>query len=278
VARQMTPDEKQRFRAYFTNLDVDQVVVTGEPSNIYNCIAWTVGLTDRWLWPGSSILNFDAFYKGFGFVRAGDGPIAAWGHSSSNMTHGSTSGPGYGPRWESKCGPDLRIQHGLDELAGSGYGRVVAFYRKSLFSGNGFVSLLEKVMKQKAPKSHLSSAEKKALGEQVKRVPAEMRASFERAFGAWKDSWFRAGLAISSDPHTRAVGMEFDALIALGQSILPLLIDKLSDPDNFFALQLYDAMQSNERLIVQFEPEDERILEGEQGRARRVVQRWLANR
>ena len=33
------------------------------------------------------------------------------------------------------------------------------------------------------------------------------------------------------------------------------------------ALQLYDALQSNEKLLVQFELDDERILEGEQGRA-----------
>lgn len=60
--------------------------------------------------------------------------------------------------------------------------------------------------------------------------------------------------------------------------ILPLLIEKLADPENFLALQLYDAMQTDENLLVQFEPEDERIVEGEQGRARRVVQVWFANR
>ncbi len=80
-----------------------------------------------------------------------------------------------------------------------------------------------------------------------------------------------------ADPHTRAVGKEFDALVALGPAILPLVIDQLANPDHFLALQLYDAIQPDERLLVQFEPEDERILEGEQGRARRVVQAWFAN-
>ena len=54
--------------------------------------------------------------------------------------------------------------------------------------------------------------------------------------------------------------------------------EKLADPDNFLALQLYDAMQADDRLVVQFQPDDERILEGEQGRARRVVRAWFANR
>jgi hypothetical protein len=277
MARPMTAAEKQRFRGYFPSLNVDQAVVTGETSTVYNCISWTVGVTDRWLWPGSSIGDFDNLYRGFGFVRAGDGPIAAWGHSTSNMTHGSISGPGHGPRWESKCGSDLRIQHGLNELVGSSYGRVVAFYRRSRLLEAVFASIVEKPMKDKASRTCLTGAEKKALRDQVNDVPTEARAAFEASFNAWKNTWFSGGLAISSNPHTRAVGKEFDALIALGPAILPLLVEKLADPENFLALQLYDAMQPNERLVVQFAAEDERILEGEQGRARRVVQAWFAN-
>jgi hypothetical protein len=65
--------------------------------------------------------------------------------------------------------------------------------------------------------------------------------------------------------------------IALGPAIIPFVIEKLADPENFLALQLYDAIQPNETLLVQFEPDDERIPEGEQGRAQRVVQAWFAN-
>jgi hypothetical protein len=77
MTRLMKPTEKQRFRGYFPNLDVDQVIVSGEVSPVYNCIAWTIGFTDRWLWPGGSVADFDTFYKGFGFIRSSDGPIAA---------------------------------------------------------------------------------------------------------------------------------------------------------------------------------------------------------
>jgi len=277
MSRAMTPAEKQRFRGYFPNLNVDQAVVTGEASQVYNCIAWTVGVTDRWLWPGNSIGEFDAFYHGFGYGRSGDGPIATWGLSTSSMTHGCVSGPGHGPRWESKCGSDLRIGHGLNELAGASYGRVVAFYRRNVLLVAEFERLLELTMKGKKPKAALSAAEKKLLAAQAKSVPAEVRDEFEKAFDAWKSTWFGGGLAISSVPHTRAVGAEFDALIALGSTILPLVVEKLAEPDNFLALTLYDAIQANEKLVVQFAPGDERILEGEQGRARRVVQAWFAN-
>src|SRR6266571_3035336 len=277
MTRPMTPAEKQRFRGYFPNLNVDAAVVTGEVSQVYNCISWTVGVMDRWLWPGSSIANFDTFYRGFGLVRASDGPIAAWGHSASNMTHGSISGPGHGPRWESKCGGDLRIQHGLDELVGSTYGRVVAFYRRNRLLDAVFSRILEGAMKEKASRSYLSAAQRKILRDRRSTIPVELQQAFDAAFSAWKKTWFSGGLAISSDPHTRAVGKEFDDLIALGPAILPLVIEALVDPENFLALQLYDAIQPNEKLLVQFSPDDERVLEGEQGRARRVVQAWFAN-
>jgi hypothetical protein len=65
VPRPMTSAEKQRFRGYFANLDVDRAVVTGGASTVYNCISWTVGITNRWLWPGNSLANFDTFYGGF---------------------------------------------------------------------------------------------------------------------------------------------------------------------------------------------------------------------
>jgi hypothetical protein len=149
------------------------------------------------------------------------------------------------------------------------------------FSYNGYAGFRtdrgEDTMIEKAAKSYLSAAQRKILGKQCAVVPAMVRTAFESAFTMWKNTWFSGGLAMSSDPHTRAVGKEFDALIALGPAILPLVIEVLANSENFLALQLYDAIQPNPRLLVQFEPDDERILEGEQGRARRVVQAWFAN-
>ena len=127
-------------------------------------------------------------------------------------------------------------------------------------------------MSMKTPKSHLSAVQRHALKEQKERVSQTFRDAFEKAFVSWKQTWFAGGLAINSNPHTRTVGDEFDTLIALGPSILPLLVEKLAEPENFLALQLYDAIQANEKLRVQFSTDDERILEGEQGRAQRVVQ------
>jgi hypothetical protein len=133
-------------------------------------------------------------------------------------------------------------------------------------------------MKEEVSKSPLTAAQKRTLREERSKVTADLRAAFDNAFDAWKSLWFSEGLAMSSDPGARAVGKEFDALIARGPAILPLVVEKLAAPENFLALQLYDAIQPDEHLIVQYGPEDERILEGEQGRGRRVVQTWLTNR
>ena len=133
-------------------------------------------------------------------------------------------------------------------------------------------------MKEKEPKTYLSAQQKTALSAERDAVDPDLRRAFEDAFGAWKQTWFSGGLAINSNPHSRAVGKEYDALIALGPEIMPLVVEKLADPENFFALQLYDAIQPDEKLVVHFEADDERILEGEQGRARRAVNAWFANR
>ena len=284
MARQMTPTERTTFKGWFPNLDVNAAVVTGEVDAAYNCISWTVGVTNKWLWPGASIANFDTFYRQWGFVRSGNGPIAAWGSSTSSMTHGCISGPGHGPRWESKCGQSLRIQHGLTELEGATYGRVVAFYSKG--SAAAPFAELRAASPGQRPKARrrakadaamkLSKSEKTALTNDTSSIPDEVQSEFKRAFEAWRKSWFAGSLAIDSNPYSRAHGSDFDKLVALGPQIMPLVVEKLVDEQNFFALSLYDAIQSDARLIVQHEPDDPRIMEGEQGRAARVVKAWLA--
>lgn len=277
MARAMTAVECQRFQALFPNLKVANAIVTGSVSRMYNCIAWTLGTTAVWMWPGNTVADFDRLYRHFGFVPATNGPIAVWGRSPADMTHACISGPNHGPRWESKCGADLRIQHGLGELLGSSYGRVVAFYRQGLAVDDAFTLEQSKTMKIKATTA-LTPARQKALREQTQAVPGHLREAFERAFAAWRETWFSGGLAISSNPATRAIGPAFDALVALGPDILPLVVERLADPENFMALQLYDAIQPNPNLVVHIDPDDRRILEGEQGRARRVVEAWFTYR
>ncbi len=276
--RLMTSAEKLRFRRYFPRLDVNRARVTGSTTRTYNCISWTVGVTNRWLWPGSSIGNFDAFYRRFGYRRTGNGPIAAWGHSLSNMTHGCVSGSGHGPRWESKCGSDLRIQHGLNELVGASYGRVVAFYSRSriLISENE-LEYVNKILKLDIEIMVLNKEQSEIMKNIINEIQSNTKDEFEKLFNDWKKTWDRDDSTLQSDPSFVREGEAYYNLASMGESIIPLLVEKLINSENFLALQLYDSIQNSDKLRVDIDPEDDNIFEGEQGRAHRTVKNFLGN-
>ena len=281
MARKMTSAEKKRFKKYFPKLDVNKALVSGAATRKYNCIAWTVGVTTRWIWPGSNLSDFDKFYKSKGFIRASNGPVAAWGHKKTDMTHGCISGAGHGRRWESKCGSDLRIQHGLDELVGASYGRVIAFYKKRsllLADATDIELRLENASNIKGARNvKLRKEQSDALKSVLKTVDKEQAVEFEELFMAWQETWDAPHTVHLSDPSFVRYNPEFAALIAMGDEILPLVVSKLIDPNNFFALQLYDALQADAASVVELDVEDDSIFDGEQGRAEQTVERWITN-
>jgi hypothetical protein len=105
-------------------------------------------------------------------------------------------------------------------------------------------------------------------------VDNELRRRFERAYAAWKSTWSRPMTAVSSAPAARAQSAEYHELIALGPEILPLLMEKLTDPDEFFALVAVDRLTGPD-FQISHAVDDEAVLLGEQGRAIETVQRWV---
>ena len=109
--------------------------VTGEACGTYNCIAWSVGVTNKWLWPGDNQTIFDKFYLSYGYVPLGVGEdpsraeVAYWETRGGASTHGCRRVAG--DVWESKLGSSLRILHALKDLEGSTYGYVAKYYRKA---------------------------------------------------------------------------------------------------------------------------------------------------
>ncbi|MFH0893431.1 MAG: hypothetical protein V2A54_03255 [Bacteroidota bacterium] len=275
MSRIMTPVEKERFRGYFQNLNVDQALVSGESTKVYNCISWTVGVTTQWLWPGSNLTDFDTFYMRYGLTRAANGQVAAWGHASNNMTHGCISGIDHGPRWESKCGSDLKIQHDLNELTGNSYGRVIAFYTKTHKLESKSLKLKDLLMKDK---KQISKEEIALINEEIIKLPKKVVLDFETNFTYWKKTWFKGLLAIDSNPTSRVGSLEFFRLVDMGEKIVPLVIQKLMDEENFFALQLYERLQKQPNLLIEHNVNDDIILEGEQGRAFRTVKTYFKNK
>ncbi len=273
LPRKLTPSEKTTFLHDFPLLDVDFTVVTDEPSVVYNCISWTVGVTNLWHWPGSNLVDFDNFYSLFGMKRKLKGHVAAWGFADTNMTHGCISGPTHGPCWESKCGSLARIQHCLNELNGPAYGHVIAYYGWKRIIFAHLPIYLRKYMKESKEFTKTEINKLKAL---IKEISGEKTRDFEKKFSAWKKIWHTGSNAFSSDPYTRTKTAEYRELKALGKEILPLLAKKLMDETNFLALPAFEELVDNKKLLIRINPKDEKVLEGEQGRTFRTVKNYLA--
>jgi len=120
----------------------------------YNCIAWSLGITDEWVWPGESVKAFDGLYAGRGYKRlaARDyGPEpgvekvvlfgtlkdvrlkTADGKSREEVmvvaTHAARQEAD--GTWTSKLGGLARIRHRTPEaVAGGTYGDPVAVYAR----------------------------------------------------------------------------------------------------------------------------------------------------
>jgi hypothetical protein len=128
-----TSSQKSTFLSYFPNLRVWNV--TAPSSRTYNCISWTVGVTTDWLWPGSSVSDFDAFYASYGWTPSSNGnreyrkrKIALWAIGSA-CKHGSLEYTACD--WhESKCGSLERIIHDKFQMEGGSYGEIIKYYEK----------------------------------------------------------------------------------------------------------------------------------------------------
>lgn len=150
------PEERKALvgSASFPRLGLDFEVVapsTGHPDEPathrpgvkqYNCIAWTIGATDRWVWPGDTLPAFDALYAGKGYKRLksrdtglefGVEKVVLYGTLRDDgriqATHAAWQEPD--GTWSSKLGGMARIKHPTPEAVGGGvYGDPIAVYTR----------------------------------------------------------------------------------------------------------------------------------------------------
>jgi hypothetical protein len=153
--------------------------------------------------------------------------------------------------------------------AGALYGDVLGFY--SRIGGSELDNQVERLttMTAKLPRTDL-----RFLKDQVKNVEPELKRRFTRAYAAWKESWNHPLIAVSSDPATRTQTPAFLELIALGPQIIPLLMERLTNPDEFFALQAVDRL-SRPEFVISDHPDDPALLLGEQARAIETIRHWI---
>ncbi|MDQ7822207.1 MAG: hypothetical protein RDV48_05370 [Candidatus Eremiobacteraeota bacterium] len=271
LPRPMTEEEKASFREYFPKLDVERAVVSAEATPEYNCISWTVGETHQWFWPPQMYpaltpdKAFDIFYGGYGLVPAEQGTVAHW-VNDEGPTHGSISGPDHGPRWESKCGQDLQIQHDRDELDSDVYGKIAKYYAMK-----GAPRAMKQAQPPEIPKEVAATVKEKAA-----QVPAGVRDAFNSRYEDWMAFRKSPGVRMSSNPADYCKTGAFKEIVAMGVQVTPLLMDKIASGD-FFS---YQACREIEKAAGQGGFEISRSAGGtdeavsEQTRAARALLAW----
>lgn len=235
--RPMSDEEKQLFHEIFPVLDVDKAVVTGEATQAYNCISWTVGETNQWFWPPymypelSELEAFDTFYGSYGLKPAQSGEVARW-KNAEGLTHGCISGPDHGPRWESKCGGLIRIQHDLNELNSEVYGWVDGYYTKEEEGSEP--------MKQSKP-LEIPQEVLEGVKEIAAKVSPDVKDKFEGAYARWQNFRKEPRVRLSANPADYCKTDAFKEITGMGAQALPLLMEKIAQGD-FFCLQAVEKI------------------------------------
>lgn len=269
--RKMTQEEKREYREVFPNLDVENTVVTGEATEEYNCISWTVGETHQWFWPPAMYPNlteeaaFDEFYASYGFVAAEQGEVARW-RNEQGLTHGCISGPGHGPSWESKCGAGLRIQHTLKELESPAYGKVDGFYTRK---GGPMRLAMRKLIR--IPENIKAGVHRKAAD-----VDSKVREAFDENYRLWLEYRKKPEVRVRANPTDHCKTEAFERIVGLGPDAIPLLMEKIIRGD-FFSLQAIEAIQKKSggeaKLFgLDFRPRERAT--SEQNRAAQALINW----
>ena len=140
------------------------------------------------------------------------------------------------------------------------------------------MSEIKELAKQIAQEDiELSDAEKQAVIDKAANINCEVKTKFNDLFNSWNEE-------ISINPQTKYSSStlayttlpQFKEMQAMGKNIIPLIMEKLLDEDNFFLLPLYDAIQTDSQLKISYKKGDAKILEGEQNKAKRTVRLWLS--
>ncbi len=136
------------LEAAFPDLPDDDPVVIHPPDPRFNCVAWAVGVTDAWWWPGDPD---DYWPAGVPDELTVDAVVAALGTAGYALCDDGRPEPGFekaavyakggvpthvakqlpGGRWSSKLGRDCVVSHATTGgVAGAVYGQVVTFLKR----------------------------------------------------------------------------------------------------------------------------------------------------
>ncbi len=132
----------------FPNLANEGFSIVGEPSGVYNCIAYAAGDTSKWWWPDGVnywppwtaetelIESVTEAFAGLGYELCDDGHVedgyqkVSLYEVNGEMKHAAIQMPN--GRWRSKMGQGPVIEHHSPQsLSGGMYGDATTHMRKS---------------------------------------------------------------------------------------------------------------------------------------------------
>ena len=138
---------RSRLELLFPGLRSSEYSITSPATHKYNCVAWALGIVDRWMWPldgyhwiddvprGESIAGFVTAFQVLRFelcdssdLERGFEKIAIYADDASNPTHVARQLPS--GRWTSKLGRYEDIEHDLSALVDSDYGRITVLMKR----------------------------------------------------------------------------------------------------------------------------------------------------
>lgn len=115
----------------------------------------------------------------------------------------------------------------------------------------------------------LTAEDMQAVKDKAAAVSPEIRQKFDKALTAWRQAIEgNARMRMSSSTYSYMELPESEVLRSMGGEIIPLIMEKLLTRDNFYLLPLYEAMQTDKKLVP-------KVAGSEQERAVLAVRLWL---
>ncbi|MCY4042983.1 MAG: hypothetical protein OXF45_04160 [Candidatus Dadabacteria bacterium] len=106
----------------------------------------------------------------------------------------------------------------------------------------------------------------------VEQVDDETRSEFEKKYSSWRNACRAPHISFMSNPYAVKETETFWDLVEMGERIIPLVVEKMTESRNSRILPLYEELQPNESLHC---TDQASRFEGEIIRAKRTVARWV---
>ena len=143
IGRNPTAAERRDAIGKYPRLVDGEWCVTAPATPAYNCIAWSIGNTNTWIWDqvdqagdnngNVSVADFDSYYSSKGYAPDSSPADIALFFKGSEPTHAarrSSYSCNGNVMYESKRGQNIRIAHILSQLEGGLYGNVIKHYKR----------------------------------------------------------------------------------------------------------------------------------------------------